>query len=316
MNKNWVNPKNNLAIEIKSLSKSYEGISSNEVALDNISLNIKCGSFFGLLGPNGAGKSTLINIIGGTVIKSSGYVKVWDIDIDKHRKQSKLAIGIVPQELNFDAFFTPKEQLELQAGLFNVPKKDRITDEILDLMELTSKANAYSRTLSGGMRRRLLVAKAMIHNPPIIILDEPTAGVDVELRKKLWDNFKKLNSLGVTVILTTHYLEEAETLCDEIAIIHKGKIITKGPKKSLLSKIDKKIITIKHKTKLSSRMVDFLKTLGDVKFTKKRCEISYAPSKISIDHIINYFKKSKIEILDLKTRDVKLEDVFLMLTKE
>ena len=316
MHKNWVNPKNNLAIEIKNLSKSYDEISSNVLALDDISLNIKCGSFFGLLGPNGAGKSTLINIIGGSVIKSSGLVKVWDIDIDKNRKQSKLAIGIVPQELNFDAFFTPKQQLELQAGLFNVPEKERITEKILSLMELTSKADAYSRSLSGGMRRRLLVAKAMIHSPPIIILDEPTAGVDVELRTKLWANFKKLNSLGVTVILTTHYLEEAEKLCDEIAIIHKGKIISKGRKKLLLSKIDKKIVTIKYKTELSSKVIKHLRTLGDIKFTKQKCEISYIPSKISIDQIINYFKSSKVKILDLKTRDVKLEDVFLMLTKK
>ena len=181
----WVPPDNNLAIEIKNLSKIYKNSDSVHPALNNISLKIKCGSFFGLLGPNGAGKSTLINIIAGTTIKSEGNVKIWDLDIDRFRKQSKLAVGVVPQELNIDAFFTPVDQLELQAGLFGVPKNKRITSKILDLMDLTTKSNAYSRNLSGGMRRRLLVAKAMVHNPPILILDEPTAGVDVELRKKL-----------------------------------------------------------------------------------------------------------------------------------
>ncbi len=315
MIKNWTNPKNNIAIKIDNLSKSYLNTPSNELALKNISLEIKCGSFFGLLGPNGAGKSTLINIIGGNVIKSEGLVKIWDIDIDINRKQSKLAVGIVPQELNIDAFFTPREQLELQAGLFNVPKKDRITDEILEIMGLTSKANSYSRTLSGGMRRRLLVAKSMIHNPPIIILDEPTAGVDVELRKKLWKNFQKLNSLGVTIILTTHYLEEAEALCDEIAIIHKGEIVNQGPKKILLSKLDKKILSIKFNKKLSLEIVNKLKKLGKIKLNKGICKIHYIPSKTSIDDIINFFKKNKIRILDLKTTDVNLEDIFLMSTK-
>ena len=316
MNKYWIKPKNNLAIEIHNLNKQYNNNSQDDPALKNICLNIKCGSFFGLLGPNGAGKSTLINIIGGTVIKSEGLVKIWDINIDTNRKQSKLAVGIVPQELNIDAFFTPREQLELQAGLFNVPKKERITDKILEIMELTSKANAYSRTLSGGMRRRLLVAKSMIHNPPIIILDEPTAGVDVELRKKLWKNFKKLNSLGVTIILTTHYLEEAESLCDEIAIIHKGEIVTKGAKKTLLSKVDKKIVTIKFDINLSPKVFQKLKNLGTIKLSGQYCEIHYIPSKTSIDDIIKFLKKEKIKILDLKTREVNLEDIFLMLTKK
>ena len=315
MNKYWIKPKNNLAIEICKLNKRYNK-SSNNLALKNVNLNIKCGSFFGLLGPNGAGKSTLINIIGGTVIKSEGVVKIWDIDIDSNRKQSKMAVGVVPQELNIDAFFTPREQLELQAGLFNVPKKDRITEKILEIMELTSKANAYSRTLSGGMRRRLLVAKSMVHNPPIIILDEPTAGVDVELRKKLWDNFKKLNSLGVTIILTTHYLEEAESLCDEIAIIHKGEIVVKGAKKTLLSKVDKKIVKIIFEKKISPKFFHKLKSLGKIKLKDQYCEIHYVPSKTSIDDIISFLKKNKIKILDLKTRDVTLEDIFLMLTKK
>ncbi len=245
MHKKWIKPKNNLAIEIQNLNKTYKSSTININALSDINLNIKCGSFYGLLGPNGAGKSTIINILGGTVTKDKGVLKIWGLNIDTHRKQSKLAIGIVPQELNVDAFFTPKDQLELQAGLFNVPKNERVTDYILELMELTDKANEYSRKLSGGMRRRLLVAKAMVHNPPIIILDEPTAGVDIELRQKLWNNFKKLNKQGVTIILTTHYLEEAEILCDEIAIIHKGKIVANDNKKNLLKLIDKKILIMR-----------------------------------------------------------------------
>ena len=312
----WIPPKNNLAIKIDNLTKVYKNSEQNYAALNNISLHIKCGSFFGLLGPNGAGKSTLINIIAGTTIKSSGNVKIWDLDIDNYRKQSKLAVGVVPQELNIDAFFTPNDQLELQAGLFNVPKKERITSKILDIMDLTSKRYEYSRNLSGGMRRRLLVAKAMVHNPPILILDEPTAGVDVELRKKLWENFKELNSFGVTIILTTHYLEEAENLCNQIAIIHKGEIVTQGSKDHLLSKIDKKIVTIKFKDTIPNNVKKDFRTLGKVSFQNQICNINYKPSKVSINEVIEFFKEKKIKILDLKTRDIKLEDVFLMLTKD
>ena len=241
--KYWEVPHNQLALQIEKLSKIYND-KVNNIALDDISLNIPVGSIFGLLGPNGAGKSTLINIISGAVLKTSGKVCIWGLDIDKYRKQSKLAVGVVPQELNIDAFFTPKETLNLHSGMFNVPKNNWRTDELLKLMDLTDKAEIYSRKLSGGMRRRLLVAKAMVHSPPIIILDEPTAGVDVELRQKLWTYFKKLNELGVTIILTTHYLEEAEFLCDHIAIINKGKIIANETKKSLLSKSSQKVIFI------------------------------------------------------------------------
>ena len=244
MNNNyWEIPENKLALEITNLNKYYDE-DNKYFALNNVSLNIPAGSIFGLLGPNGAGKSTLINIISGAVIKTSGKVIVWGYDIDKHRKQSKLAIGVVPQELNIDAFFTPQETLNLHSGMFNVPKNSWRTDELLELMDLSDKAKSYSRTLSGGMRRRLLVAKAIVHSPPIVILDEPTAGVDVELRQKLWKYFKKLNKQGVTIILTTHYLEEAENLCDHIAIINKGKIIANETKKSLLTKSNKKIINI------------------------------------------------------------------------
>ncbi len=315
MTNKWITPKDNLAIEIKNLTKNYIGAEKEDVAINNISLQIECGSFFGLLGPNGAGKSTLINIIAGTVMKTKGEVKVWNIDIDKNRKQSKLAVGVVPQELNIDAFFTPKEQLELQAGLFNVPKKNRVTNQILEIMDLTSKANEYSRKLSGGMRRRLLVAKAMVHQPPILILDEPTAGVDVELRKKLWASFKKLNDQGVTIILTTHYLEEAEKLCDKIAIIHKGKIVAEDKKSNLLSKIDQKIISIKFEDKLSSKIKNYLKKLGKVRFNENNCEISFIPSKTPMNKILNFLKENNIKVLDLHTKDVNLEDVFLMFTK-
>ena len=312
----WVPPDNNLAIEIKNLSKIYKNSDSVHPALNNISLKIKCGSFFGLLGPNGAGKSTLINIIAGTTIKSEGNVKIWDLDIDRFRKQSKLAVGIVPQELNIDAFFTPVDQLELQAGLFGVPKNKRITSKILDLMDLTTKSNAYSRNLSGGMRRRLLVAKAMVHSPPILILDEPTAGVDVELRKKLWQNFKELNDIGVTIILTTHYLEEAENLCNEIAIIHKGKIAAQGQKNQLLSKIDQKILIINFQKKIEEKLKKEVMTFGEVDFNNQSCNIKYKPSKVTINDVFEFFRSKGIKILDIKTRDITLEDVFLMLTKD
>ena len=298
-----------------NLNKTYKNSTKSINALSNVNLNIKCGSFYGLLGPNGAGKSTIINILGGTVTKDKGVLKIWGLNIDTHRKQSKLAIGIVPQELNIDAFFTPKDQLELQAGLFNVPKKERVTDYILELMELTDKANEYSRKLSGGMRRRLLVAKAMVHNPPIIILDEPTAGVDIELRQKLWNNFKKLNKQGVTIILTTHYLEEAEILCDEIAIIHRGKIVANDNKKNLLKLIDKKILIMRFEESPNKILINALSKFGKTKFLKKACEITFKPTNVSIDKILKVTKNHGFTILDLQTKDANLEDVFISLTQ-
>ena len=270
---------------------------------------------FGLLGPNGAGKSTLINIISGIVFKSSGDVSVWGMDIEKERKQSKLAVGIVPQELNIDAFFTPDELLDLHSGMFNVPKALRKTKELLKLMDLSDKAKSYSRKLSGGMRRRLLVAKAMVHSPPILILDEPTAGVDVELRQKLWQHFKDLNKLGVTIILTTHYLEEAEYLCDDIAIINKGKIIANENKQSLLTKFNEKIIYIKlKKKKVSDKDKISLKKIGTVKIVSDTLEIIFKPSETSMKNIIKTLYNSSLDILDLSTKDVSLEDVFINMT--
>ena len=317
MNNNyWEIPENKLAIEISNLNKYYDEDNKN-FALNNVSLNIPAGSIFGLLGPNGAGKSTLINIISGAVIKTSGKVIVWGYDIDKHRKQSKLAIGVVPQELNIDAFFTPQETLNLHSGMFNVPKNSWRTNELLELMDLSDKAKSYSRTLSGGMRRRLLVAKAMVHSPPIVILDEPTAGVDVELRQKLWKYFKKLNKQGVTIILTTHYLEEAENLCDHIAIVNKGKIIANETKKSLLTKSNKKIINIKlSKNEFSEKDKNFLKNIGELIIYENQVEFHFNPNKVSTKKVIETLYNSDLDIIDFSTKDISLEDIFINMTNE
>ena len=317
MNNNyWEIPENKLALEISNLNKYYDEDNKN-FALNNVSLNIPAGSIFGLLGPNGAGKSTLINIISGAVIKTSGKVIVWGYDIDKHRKQSKLAIGVVPQELNIDAFFTPQETLNLHSGMFNVPKNSWRTDELLELMDLSDKAKSYSRTLSGGMRRRLLVAKAMVHSPPIVILDEPTAGVDVELRQKLWKYFKKLNKQGVTIILTTHYLEEAENLCDHIAIVNKGKIIANETKKSLLTKSNKKIINIKlSKNEFSEKDKNFLKNIGELIINENQVEFHFNPNKLSTKKVIETLYNSDLDIIDFSTKDISLEDIFINMTNE
>jgi ABC-2 type transport system ATP-binding protein len=312
--KYWDFPENRLAVEIKNLNKIYNDENQN-FAVENVSLEIPTGSIFGLLGPNGAGKSTLINIISGVVIKTSGNVSIWGYDIDKERKQSKLAIGVVPQELNIDAFFTPKEMLNLHSGMFNVPKSSWISHDLLELMDLTDKASTYSRKLSGGMRRRLLVAKAMVHSPPIIILDEPTAGVDVELRQKLWENFIKLNKQGVTIILTTHYLEEAEYLCDHIAIINKGKIIANEKKETLLTKFNQKIIKIKiNETKISKKDMLSLQKIGSVKLLESEIQINYKLNEISMKNIIEILYKTDLDIIDLSTKEVSLEDVFINLT--
>ena len=310
----WDFPENRLAVEIKNLNKIYNDENQN-FAVENVSLEIPTGSIFGLLGPNGAGKSTLINIISGVVIKTSGFVSIWGYDIDKERKQSKLAIGVVPQELNIDAFFTPKEMLNLHSGMFNVPKSSWISHDLLELMDLTDKASTYSRKLSGGMRRRLLVAKALVHQPPIIFLDEPTAGVDVELRQKLWENFIKLNKQGVTIILTTHYLEEAEYLCDHIAIINKGKIIANEKKETLLTKFNQKIIKIKiNEAKISKKDMLSLQKIGIVKVLESEVEINYKFNDISMKSIIEILYKTDLDIIDLSTKEVSLEDVFINLT--
>ena len=302
-------------VDVKNLKKTYLKKGANLVeALKNLNLEVKEGEIFGLLGPNGAGKSTFINILGGSVIKTEGKVNVWGFDLDKNPRQVKASIGIVPQEVNVDPFFSPKDLLELQAGLYGVKKKDRITDTILKLVSLEKQANSYSRSLSGGMKRRLMVAKAMVHQPPIVILDEPTAGVDVELRKKLWDNVKSLNEKGVTIILTTHYLEEAEKMCDRIGILSQGELVALDTTKNLLDKIQTKIVNFitDKKANIDVNQLESLKVISN---ENGKLSISYEKSKINIDQIIKYLSTQNIKIFDISTDDGDLEDVFLRLTK-
>ena len=302
-------------VDVKNLKKTYLKKGANLVeALKNLNLEVKEGEIFGLLGPNGAGKSTFINILGGSVIKTEGKVNVWGFDLDKNPRQVRASIGIVPQEVNVDPFFSPKDLLELQAGLYGVKKKDRITDTILKLVSLEKQANSYSRSLSGGMKRRLMVAKAMVHQPPIIILDAPTAGVDVELRKKMWDNVKSLNEKGVTIILTTHYLEEAEKMCDRIGILSQGELVALDTTKNLLDKIQTKIVNFitDKKANIDENQLESLKVISN---ENGKLSISYEKSKINIDQIIKYLSAQNIKIFDISTDDGDLEDVFLRLTK-
>jgi len=306
---------NSIALEIKNVGKTYKLQDGNSLkALDDITFNVKQGEIFGLLGPNGAGKSTLINILGGTVIKSNGLVNVWGFDLDLNPRQARASIGIVPQEVNVDPFFTPKKLLDIQAGMYGVAKKDRITDKILELTSLTDKADSYMRSLSGGMRRRLLLAKAMVHQPPILILDEPTAGVDVDLRQKLLENVKELNKQGVTIILTTHYLQEAEELCDRIAIINHGKIVALDKTENLLSEIHLKKIKFKVKNfkNIGDKLDDHLK----IEYLKNnQISIKYDKTIANIENIIFKIKEKGLEIEDIMTEDADLEDVFIKLTK-
>lgn len=306
---------NSIALEIKNVGKTYKLQDGNSLkALDDITFNVKQGEIFGLLGPNGAGKSTLINILGGTVIKSNGLVNVWGFDLDLNPRQVRASIGIVPQEVNVDPFFTPKKLLDIQAGMYGVAKKDRITDKILELTSLTDKADSYMRSLSGGMRRRLLLAKAMVHQPPILILDEPTAGVDVDLRQKLLENVKELNKQGVTIILTTHYLQEAEELCDRIAIINHGKIVALDKTENLLSEIHLK--KIKFKVKNFKNIGDILDDHLKIEYLKNnQISIKYDKTISNIENIIFKIKEKGLEIEDIMTEDADLEDVFIKLTK-
>ena len=306
--------KNNV-ITVKNLNKVYSKNGSKQTnALNNLNLEVKEGEIFGLLGPNGAGKSTFINILGGSVIKTGGEVNVWGFNLDQNPRQVRASIGIVPQEVNFDPFFSPRKLLELQAGLYGIKEKDRITDTILKLVSLEEQADSYARALSGGMKRRLLVAKAMVHQPPIIILDEPTAGVDVELRNTLWENVKSLNKQGVTTILTTHYLEEAEKMCDRIGIINDGKLVALDTTKNLLDRIQTKIVyfTTDKKTNINDNTFESLKVISN---DEQRLVLSYEKSKLTIDTIISEIKKQNIKIHDISTDDGDLEDVFLRLTK-
>ena len=306
---------NKNAIKVEKLTKIYSKKYSNEIkALNNLNLEVKEGEIFGLLGPNGAGKTTFLNILAGTVIKNSGKVDVWGFDLDKNPRQVRASIGIVPQEVNLDAFFSPKDLLELQAGLYGIPKKDRITDTILKLVSLEKQANSYARSLSGGMKRRLLIAKAMVHRPPILVLDEPTAGVDVQLRQNLWNNIKALNRQGVTIILTTHLMYEAEEMCNKIAIINKGNLIALDTTDNLLDRIKTKKIIFKVKKINTINLED----LNGIKFShNSNNEITalYEKKKHKIDQIINKVKNAGMEIYDISTDEGNLEDVFIDLTK-
>ena len=297
------------AISIRDLQKTYKG---GKRALDGITLDVPRGGIFGLLGPNGAGKSTLINILAGLVTRSGGNVSIWGFDIDQHPRNAKRSIGVVPQEILFDPFFTPKEALELQAGLYGIPKADRRTMELLRAMHLEDKADAYARTLSGGMKRRLLVAKAMVHSPPILVLDEPTAGVDVELRRQLWELVGKLNAEGVTVVLTTHYLEEAEQLCDRIAIIDRGKVIANEPTRELIAKAQEKSVVVTFDEDVAK--VPTSDCFEDITLIDERTlEISYRKDRVNAGQVLAALAAEGLAVVDVTTRDPDLEDVFLSL---
>ena len=302
-------------LSIKNLKKIYPNKQAEDThALNNLNLDVQEGEIFGLLGPNGAGKTTFINIVAGTVIKTAGYVNVNGFDLDKNPRQVRASVGIVPQEVNLDPFFSPRKLLELQAGLYGIKKKDRITDTILDLVSLEKQANSYARSLSGGMKRRLLMAKSLVHQPPIVFLDEPTAGVDVQLRKNLWKNVRLLNNLGVTIILTTHYLEEAEEMCDRIAILNKGNIVALDSTKNLLDKIQTKKVTFKTNKKINIKDED-LPSLKIISKMETEVCVSYEKSKIIMEDLINLIKKNNTKIIDISTDDADLEDVFLRLIK-
>ena len=308
-----MNDKN--ALKVEKLTKIYSKKSSkNIVALNNLNLEVKRGEIFGLLGPNGAGKTTFLNILAGTVVKNSGSVCVWNYDLDKNPREVRSSIGIVPQEVNLDAFFSPRALLELQAGLYGIPKKERITETILKLASLEKQANTYARSLSGGMKRRLLIAKAMVHRPPILVLDEPTAGVDVELRKNLWSNIKTLNKQGVTIILTTHVMYEAEEMCNRIAILNKGNLVKLDTTKNLLARIKTKKIFFK----VNETNITNIKNLNGIKFlreSKNEISATYEKDSHKIEEIINKVKSAGMEIYDISTDEASLEDVFIDVTK-
>jgi ABC-2 type transport system ATP-binding protein len=303
------------AIELRGLKKTYAATKKTEAktALSGIDLDIPRGAIFGLLGPNGAGKSTLINILAGLVKKSAGSVNIWGFDQDENPRQSRAAIGVMPQELNLDPFFTPGASLDMQAGLYGVPKALRKTDEILRLIGLEDKANAYARSLSGGMRRRLLLGKALVHSPQILVLDEPTAGVDIGLRQMLWDNVRQLNADGMTVILTTHYLEEAQEMCDQIAIIHEGALRALDTTANLLSKLDTKTLVVETesaaKISLPAGVTQSQRTDGTLAF-------SYSRSSTSPGDILDALRRADVTILDIQTEQPDLQDVFLEITKQ
>jgi ABC-2 type transport system ATP-binding protein len=304
------------AIEVRGLSKVYRGTKKapGKEALKGIDLQVPRGSFFGLLGPNGAGKSTLINTLGGLVVKTAGSASIWGFDIDREPMNARGAIGIVPQEISMDPFFTPLEALEIQAGYYGVPKSERRTQEILTAVGLWDKKDAYARTLSGGMKRRLLVAKALVHRPPVLVLDEPTAGVDVDLRRQLWAYVRELHASGVTIVLTTHYLEEAEELCDRIAIINHGRVIANEPTPKILSRLDRRTLVIIPQEPLSA-MPEALAGLDAEIRRDGALAISYASGGETVETLLERVKAAGVRIKDLSTEQADLEDVFLALTR-
>ncbi len=304
-----------MAIDARGVQKVYRGENGepDKEALKFIDLAVPRGSIFGLLGPNGAGKSTFINILAGLVTKTAGTVRTWGFDIDANPRQARAAIGVVPQELIVDVFFTPIEALEIQAGLFGVPKARRHTMEILRAVGLEDRAHSYARTLSGGMKRRLLIAKAMVHDPPVLVLDEPTAGVDIELRRQLWDYIRELHERGVTIVLTTHYLEEAEALCDTIAIINHGEVAACEPTARLLQRIDEKTLIIRPEQPLLS-VPEALRPYQAEIDNAGRLVITYAPQEVPAGILIGAVQAAGIAIADLSTRESDLEDIFLKLT--
>ncbi len=304
------------AIEIEGLRKTYaaRGKSPAKEALRGIDLAIPRGSIFGLLGPNGAGKSTLINILAGLVVKTSGKVRIWGFDQDVNPRQSRAAIGVMPQELNIDPFFSPRASLEVQAGLYGVPKAQRRTTEILKLVGLEDKAEAYARTLSGGMRRRLLLGKALVHRPQVLVLDEPTAGVDIELRQMLWENVRRLNAEGMTIILTTHYLEEAQEMCDEIAIINHGQVVVRDTTAALLGRIDGKTLVI-HPEEGASGVPDLPDGVEMSRRSDGALAFAYHRTQTAPGEILDAVRAAGIRIRDVATEEANLEDVFLDITR-
>lgn len=304
------------AIEMTGLNKVYGSKKGGDKhALLDVDLAVPQGSIFGLLGPNGAGKSTMINILAGLVNKTSGDVHIWGHDLSTDERMAKSSIGIVPQEISTDFFFTPRETLEVQAGLYGVPKGERRTEELLDFVSLSDKADASVRALSGGMKRRLMIAKAMVHSPPILVLDEPTAGVDIELRRQLWKNVRALNAEGVTIVLTTHYLEEAEELCDKIAIINHGKIVACEDKDALVNRIDAKEVRFRL-DRVFDAVPDSLAALGAVKNGERSLVFSYSPSEVAVGQYIAAIQAAGFGIADVFTQDSDLEDVFLQLIRD
>ena len=303
------------AVEVRGLSKIYraDGPVAAKVALDHVDLAIPRGSIFGLLGPNGAGKSTLINILAGLVIKTGGKAVVWGIDIDRAPRQARAAIGVVPQEIVIDFFFTPRELLETQAGLYGVPKRERRTDQILAALGLADKANAMARTLSGGMRRRLMMAKAMVHAPPVLVLDEPTAGVDVELRQQIWAHVGALNAAGTTILLTTHYLEEAEKLCDRIAIIDQGRVVACDTTAALVKMVDEKTLTIALTEPLAT-LPPSLAALGLTLPASGRLMLRYQPQTTCLGDVLAAVAAAGLTVRDVTTVETDLEDIFIHLT--